>query len=123
MNAKSILFIVLCFGFTASACASSPPGFPGGDSDSDSDSDADTDADTDADSDGDTDPEYPAGPYGFDPFMELDTDMTGPGTWTGDGDVIPDVCLSNALGEEVCLGDFYRSPDLELLFVDFTTMW
>jgi hypothetical protein len=55
--------------------------------------------------------------------MELDTDMTSPGSWTGEGDVIPDVCLPNALGDEVCLGDFYRGPDAELLFVDFTTMW
>jgi hypothetical protein len=55
--------------------------------------------------------------------MDLDTDMSSPGTWAGGGDAIPDVCLNNALGEAVCLGDLYRSPDVELLFVDFTTMW
>jgi hypothetical protein len=105
------------------------PSGSGSDADSDADSDSDTDTnsdtDTDADSgaDGDTDSGYPDGPYGFDPSMDLDTDMSSPGTWTGGGDVIPDVCLSSAEGEEVCLGDLYRSPDVELLFVDFTTMW
>ena len=92
------------------------------DSDSDADTDSDTDADTDTDTDGDTDSGYPDGPYGFAPSMELDTDMSSPGAWTGDGDVIPDVCLTNALGDEVCLGDLYRSPEVDLLFVDFTTM-
>jgi hypothetical protein len=93
------------------------------DSDSDSDTGADTDGDTDSDTDGDTESDYPDGPYGFDPSMELDTDMTSPGTWTGEGDVIPDVCLNSAAGDEVCLGDLYRSPEVELVFVDFTTMW
>ena len=82
-----------------------------------------TGADSDSDTDSDTDADYPVGPYGFDPSMELDTDMSSPGTWTGDGDVIPDVCLNNALGDEVCLGELYRSPEVDLLFVDFTTMW
>jgi hypothetical protein len=95
----------------------------GSDSDSNSDSDSDSDSDTDSDADSDTDAEYPSGPYGFEPSMELNTDMTSPGTLIGNGDVIPDVCLTNALGEEVCLGDFYRDPDHELVFVDFTTMW
>ena len=95
----------------------------GADSDSDTDSDTDADAGADTDTDTDTGADYPVGPYGFDPSMELDTDMSSPGTWTDDGDVIPDVCLNNALGDEVCLGELYRSPEIDLLFVDFTTMW
>jgi hypothetical protein len=94
-----------------------------GDADTDAETDADADSDADTDSDADGDADYPDGPYGFDPSMELDTDMTSAGAWTGDGDVIPDVCLDNAVGEQVCLGDLYRSPDLEIVFVDFTTMW
>jgi hypothetical protein len=99
------------------------------DADADTDADTDTDAGTDADTDTDTDTgtgtdsSYPDGPYGFDPSMELDTDFSSPGSWTGGGDVIPDICLPNALGDEVCLRDLYRSAEAELLFVDFTTMW
>jgi len=92
------------------------------DADTDGDSDGDTDTDGDTDSDSDADADYPPGPYGFTPSATYE-ETFGPVAWTGEGDVIPDVCLPNALGEEVCLGGSYHSEAHELLFVDFTTMW
>lgn len=94
------------------------------DTDADSDADTDTDTDTDADSDGD---DYPAGPYGFADSVVGQTDPAAvpstPSEWTEDGDIIPNVCLDNAEGEEVCLDDFYLSDEYDLLVVDFTTSW
>jgi hypothetical protein len=90
-----------------------------GDSDGDSDADTDTDADTDADTDTDTDASYPAGPYGFTPSMLWDDPI---GEWTDDGEVIPNICLKDANGDERCLGDLYGSADYRVLIVDFTSM-
>jgi len=92
-----------------------------GDSDGDSDSDADTDADSDTDSDTDTDTGagYPAGPYGFTPSMLWDDPI---GEWTDDGEIIPNICLPDANGDERCLGDLYGSADYRVLIVDFTSM-
>ena len=120
----------------------------GTDSDSDSDGDTDTDIDTgtytdtetasncdDIDTDWfvDAGPEYPFDggfpdhPYGFDDSVDEDIDPanipTGPVAWNGEGNTIPNICLPNANGDTVCLGDFFRSAEYDLLVVDMTTMW
>lgn len=48
---------------------------------------------------------------------------SGESVWTSNGLTIPNICLNNALGEEICLNEFYRSGVYDLVLVDFTTMW
>jgi len=88
--------------------------------DADTDSDSDSDSDTDSDTDTDTDPDYPPGPYGFTPSMAWGATS---GAWTDDGDTIPDICLNDVDEEEICLGDWYRDPSIELICLDFCAMW
>ncbi len=88
------------------------------DSDSDSDTDSDSDSDTDSDTDTDADADYPPGPYGWNGGMVWGADS---GSWsTAAADVIADICLPNANNDEVCLGDYYRSAEYDLVWVDFS---
>jgi hypothetical protein len=128
LHGKRAILLLLLACSTAPACDAGDPASGQGDADADSETDSDADSDTDTDSDSDTDTDtdgdadYPPGPYGFSPSTAHDGAF-GPVEWTGEGDVIPDICLPSALGEEVCLSAYYLGQDHELLFIDFTTMW
>jgi hypothetical protein len=102
-----------------------------GDTDTDIDTDTYTDTETDehldAGPDYEYDGSYPNASYGFDDSVEGDIDPaavpTEPVVWNGEGDIIPNICLPNAEGKVVCLGDFYQSTEYDLVLVDMTTMW
>lgn len=124
---------------------------PSGDADSDTDSDSDTDGDSDGDSDSDADsdsdfkdwPEdirgepcedwdpddstynygsdYAKGPYGFKGSLCWQNQGTEY-YWGGGGDTLHDFCLPNQEGDQVCMGDYYRS-EYDLLIIDFSAVW
>jgi len=65
---------------------------------------------------------YPTGPYGWNPSMLWDSNA-GTGEWTSTGSTIGEMCLPNAAGEEVCLSDFYKHAEKDIIFLDFSAMW
>jgi thiol-disulfide isomerase/thioredoxin len=140
---STLLPFALCLLLTGglAACGDDDDDNDGGatDADTDADSDADSDADADADADSDSDvvctgntwdgtwtygEDYAEGPYGFRGSMcwNWNTEPAS-GNWITEGDTIPDVCLPNELDEQICLSDYYKSHDYDLLIVDFTAMW
>jgi len=61
--------------------------------------------------------DYPDGPYGFESSYP-DTSL-GITPWTQDGQVIPNICLPNSLGETNCLSDYFNKEDVDILFIEF----
>lgn len=105
----------------------------GSNTDSGSDSDSDSDSDTDSDSDDDCvgtawdgqwtyGEDYAEGPYGFKGSMCWDPE-TGNVQWSTWGDTIPDICLNDQNDNLVCLKDYLRHLEFELIFVDFSAVW
>ena len=47
----------------------------------------------------------------------------GSGYWTEEGSTTDNICLPNAAGNTVCLGDFYKNSAYDVIFLDFSTMW
>ncbi|MDD5306971.1 MAG: hypothetical protein PHU25_06570 [Deltaproteobacteria bacterium] len=66
--------------------------------------------------------DYVDGPYGFKGSICRDPVATTQ-EWIEYGDTIPDICLPNQDNEEVCVHDFYKSPDFDLLVVNFSALW